>query len=176
MLLSTSPEVICIAVTHSKCRQRPEFLHRRSLFRQFEHPTSPAGTRAALEVGHDLVPGHRSHFRPGQALLHVYFTALVETAVWGAELAAALHPGGGDGLGMSRERIYVVEPQGPFEDDPNVTDKKLPGNPTESYRTTHPLRVVGELDSWEGHSPEVLQRMLDGLTRLRAQGLDLIED
>ncbi len=134
------------------------------------------GTRAALEVGDDLVPGHRSHFRPGRALLHVYFTALVETAVWGAELAAALHPGGGDGPGVPRERIYVVEPQGPFEDDPNVTDKKFPGNPTESYRTTHPLRVVRELDSWEGHSPEVLQRMLDGLTRLRAQGLDLIED
>ena len=101
----------------------------------------------------------------------------METAVWGAELASALHPGrGGDGLGPPRERIYVVEPQGPFEDDPNVTDKKFPGNPTESYRTTHPLRVVGVLDSWESHSPEVLQRMLDGLTRLRAQGLDLIQD
>lgn len=132
------------------------------------------GTRAALKVGDDLVPGHRSHFRPARALLRIYFTALVETAVWGAELAAALHPG--DGLGPPGGRIYVVEPQGPFEDDSNVTDKKFPGNPTESYRTTHPLRVVGELDSWEGHSPEVLQRMLDGLTRLRAQGLDLIED
>ena len=134
------------------------------------------GTRAALKVGDDLVPGHRSHFRPSRALLHVYFTTLVETAVWGAELAAALHPDGDDGLPVSRERIYVVEPQGPFEDDPNVTDKKFPGNPTESYRTAHPLRVVGELDRWERHSPEVLHRMLDGLTRLRAQGLDLIED
>ena len=134
------------------------------------------GTRAAFEVGDDLVPGHRSHFRPGRALRHVYFTTRVETAVWGAELAAALDPGVGDGLVAPRGRIYLVAPQGPFEDDPNVTDKKFPGNPTESYRTTHPLRVVGELDTWEGHSPEVLQRMLDGLASLRAQGLDVIED
>lgn len=94
----------------------------------------------------------------------VYFTALVETAVWGAELAA--------GLGGSAQpgRIYVVEPQGPFEDDPNVTDKRFPGNITQSYRTHHPLRVVGELDSWESHAPEMLQQMLTNLARLREQG------
>lgn len=135
------------------------------------------GTRAELEVGAEIVPGHRSHFRPARGLEHVYFTALVETAVWGAELAAALHPdGGGDGSGERRGRIYLVEPQGPFEDDPNVTDKRFPGNPTESYRTRHPLRVTGELETWEPHPPEVLQRMLDGLARLREQGLDVIED
>ena len=135
------------------------------------------GTRAALEVGVALVPGHHSHFRPGQPLLHVYFSSLVETAVWGAELAVALHPGEGGGFAPgARGRVYVVEPQGPFEDDPNVTDKKFPGNPTGSYRTIHPLRVVDELDSWEGHSPEVIQGMLNGLARLRAQGLDVIEE
>ena len=127
------------------------------------------GTRAALEVGAELVPGHRSNFQD-RVLRHVYFTALVETAVWGAELATALTGEGQPG------RIYVVEPQGPFEDDPNVTDKKFPGNVTQSYRTHHPLRVVGELEEWEGHAPEVLQRMLDGLARLREQRLDVIED
>ena len=101
---------------------------------------------------------------------HVYFTALVDTAAWGAELATAL-AGTGD-----RGRIYVVEPLGPFEDDPNVTDKRFPGNPTQSYRTRHPLRVVAEVDGWQGHDPEALQGMLDGLARLREQGLDVIED
>jgi hypothetical protein len=88
---------------------------------------------------------------------NIYFTALVDTAAWGAELATALAGSG------ERGRIYVVEPLGPFEDDPNVTDKRFPGNPTQSYRTRHPLRVVGEVDSWKGHDPEVLKGMLDHL-------------
>lgn len=147
------------AVTYDHCAHVPgPFFH---------------GTRAAVAVGAELVPGHRSHFRPARALQHVYFTAVVETAVWGAELAAALHP---DGSSRQRGRIYLVEPQGPFEVDPNVTDKRFPGNPTESYRTTHPLRVTGELETWTSHPPEVVQRMLDGLARLTEQGLDLIED
>jgi hypothetical protein len=128
------------------------------------------GTKAALEVGDELVPGHGSNFQEGRVSNHVYFTALVDTAVWGAELATAL---AGDG---ERGHVYVVEPLGPFEDDPNVTDKRFPGNPTRSYRTRHPLRVVGELDRWEGHAPEVLAGMLAGLARLREQGLDVIED
>ena len=101
---------------------------------------------------------------------HIYFTALVETAAWGAELATA--------LAGSEERghIYVVEPLGPFEDDPNVTNKRFPGNPTESYRTRDPLRVVGEVDDWTGHDPETLKHMLDSLAQLREQGLDVIED
>jgi rifampin ADP-ribosylating transferase len=94
----------------------------------------------------------------------------VETAAWGAELATAL-AGSAD-----RGRIYVVQPLGPFEDDPNVTDKKFPGNVTRSYRTRHPLRVVGEVDGWAGHPPEVVQGMLARLAILREQGLDLIED
>jgi rifampin ADP-ribosylating transferase len=95
---------------------------------------------------------------------------LVETAAWGAELASALAGSG------ERGHIYVVEPLGPFEDDPNVTNKRFPGNPTQSYRTRHSLRIVGEVDRWEGHDPEILQGMLDRLALLREQGLDLIED
>jgi hypothetical protein len=128
------------------------------------------GTKADLEAGDELVPGHGSNFQEGRVSNHVYFTALVDTAAWGAELATALA-----GIG-ERGRIYVVEPLGPFEDDPNVTDKRFPGNPTRSYRTRSPLRVVSELHDWQGHDPEVLQGMLDGLERLRQQGLDVIED
>ena len=101
---------------------------------------------------------------------NIYFTTLVGTAAWGAELAAALAGSG------ERGHIYVVEPLGPFEDDPNVTDKRFPGNPTASYRTRGALRILHELETWEGHAPEDLQNMLDSLAKLREQGLDLIED
>jgi rifampin ADP-ribosylating transferase len=128
------------------------------------------GTRSALEVGAELVPGYGSNFQEGRVSNHIYFTALVETAAWGAELATAL-------VGSpERGHIYVVEPLGPFEDDPNVTDKRFPGNPTQSYRTRHPLRVVAELESWLGHDPQTLKGMLDHLAQLREQGLDVIED
>ena len=137
-----------------------------------EHVGGPFhhGTRSALEVGEQLVPGRRSNFQEGRVSNHVYFTALVDTAAWGAELATALAGSG------ERGRIYLVEPLGPFEDDPNVTGKRFPGNPTRSYRTRHPLRVVGEVESWEGHAPEALTGMLDHLAELRRQGLDVIED
>ena len=128
------------------------------------------GTKAALEIGDELTVGHGSNYQQGRVLKHIYFSALVETAVWGAELAAALAGTG------ERGRIYEVEPLGPFEDDPNVTDKRFPGNPTRSYRSLHPLRVVGEVTDWQGHEPEVLQKMLDSLAVLRAEGRDLIED
>lgn len=128
------------------------------------------GTKAVLQVGDELVPGMGSNFHDGRVSNNIYFSALLETAVWGAELAVAL-----DGRG-AQGRIYVVEPTGPFEDDPNVTNKRFPGNVTQSYRTRHPLRVVGEVEAWEGHPPEVLQAMLDNIARLRAQGLDVIED
>ncbi len=128
------------------------------------------GTKSVVEVGEQLVRGHGSNFHAGRTSNNVYFTALVETAVWGAELAAAL---GGSG---ERGYVYVVEPTGPFEDDPKVTNKKFPANVTQSYRTRHPLRVVAEVESWEGHPPEVLAGMLDNLARLRDQGLDVIED
>lgn len=127
------------------------------------------GTGRSLPVGEQFVPGWPSNYRDGRIANHVYFAALIEPAVWAAELAVALT---GDG----RERVYVVEPLGPFEDDPNVTNKKFPGNVTRSYRTRHPLRVVEELRDWECHEPQVLQGMLDSIARMRAQGLDVIED
>ncbi len=128
------------------------------------------GTKSALEIGDELVAGYNSNFQLGRVSNNIYFTALVETAAWGAELATRL-------AGLNeRGHIYVVEPQGPFEDDPNVTDKKFPGNITQSYRTRHPLRIVGEVATWKGHDPEVLQGMLDRLAVLRQQGLDVIED
>ena len=128
------------------------------------------GTKSAFEVGDQLVHGHGSNFQEGRLSNNIYFTALVETAVWGAELATALAGSG------ERGHIYVVEPTGPFEDDPNVTNKKFPGNITQSYRTRHPLQVVGEVETWVGHAPEVLNGMLDNIARLREQGLDVIED
>lgn len=128
------------------------------------------GTKAVLAPGDELVSGFESNFRRGMRMNHVYFTTRVETAAWGAQLAAALAGPAHTG------RIYVVEPTGPFEDDPNVTDKKFPGNPTESYRTRHPLRVVAELNDWPSHSDDALATMLGALDRLREQGLDEIED
>lgn len=128
------------------------------------------GTKSVFLVGEELVPGYGSNFQAGRVSNNIYFTALVDTAAWGAELATALAGNG------TRGRIYVVEPLGLFEDDPNVTDKRFPGNPTQSYRTRSVLRVVGEVDGWEGHAPEVLQAMLDNLALLREQGRDVIED
>ena len=124
------------------------------------------GTKADLTAGETLVPGRRSNFEDGRVMNHVYFTATLDAATWGAELSV------GDGRG----RIYLVEPTGEFEDDPNVTDKRFPGNPTQSFRSRHPLRVVGELEGWIGHSPEKLQAMRDGLEALRARGEAAIED
>jgi hypothetical protein len=128
------------------------------------------GTAAALEPGDELRPGHGSNFHAGRVSNNVYFAAALETAVWGAELATALTGAGGRG------HVYEVEPLGPFEDDPNVTDKRAPGNPTRSFRSRHPLRVVREVPDWDGHPPEVLEGMLASLARLRAEGRDVIED
>ena len=123
------------------------------------------GTKADLKVGDLIGPGHGSNFAE-RKLGHIYFSATLDAATWGAELAR------GDGPG----RIYIVEPTGPFEDDPNLTDKKFPGNITASYRSREPLRITGEVEDWTGHSPEQLQAMRDGLARLREQGLDVIHD
>jgi hypothetical protein len=133
------------------------------------------GTRAAFASGDLVLPGRPSHFRPDRPLAHVYFTTRAETAAWGAELAAALAPADDDGS-PATARVYEVEPTGPFEDDPNVTDKKFPGNPTRSYRSREPLRVVSEVSGWTRHRPEELQGMLAGLARLRAEGLDIVWD
>jgi rifampin ADP-ribosylating transferase len=128
------------------------------------------GTKAALAIGDLIATGHRSHFQEGRALKHVYFSALLEPAIWGAELAVAL-----SGL-TGRGHIYVVEPTGPFEDDPNLTNKRFPGNPSRSYRSRAPLRVVGVVQDWQGHPPDVQQGMLNALADLKQRGLALIED
>ncbi len=128
------------------------------------------GTKAAVNVGDELVPGYGSNFQKGRVANNIYFSAVMESAVWGAELATAL---AGSSL---RGHIYVVEPLGPFEDDPNLTNKRFPGNPTRSYRSRHPLRVIEEVVDWQGHEPEALNEMLASLAVLREQGRDLIED
>lgn len=128
------------------------------------------GTKNRLEIGDLLVPGFQSNFEEGRVSNNVYFTAGLEAAVWGAELATALAGSAGRG------HIYIVEPTGVFEDDPNLTNKRFPGNPTRSYRTRQPLRIVGEVKDWSGHPPEVLQAMLDNLAALRRSGGAAIED
>jgi rifampin ADP-ribosylating transferase len=124
------------------------------------------GTRADLAPGDLLGPGYSSNYGGRRQANFVYLTATLDAATWGAELAA------GDGAG----RIYLVEPTGPIENDPNLTDKKFPGNPTRSYRTRDPLRVMGEVTDWEGHPPEVLQHMLDHLAELERLGIEAIND
>jgi rifampin ADP-ribosylating transferase len=122
-------------------------------------PTFYHGTRADLQAGGLLAPGFSSNYQE-QKLSWIYFSATLDAAIWGCELAA----------GDARERIYIVEPTGAFEDDPNLTDKKFPGNPTHSYRSRAPLRIVGEVEEWEGHPPERLKEMEDFLARLEAEG------
>ena len=124
------------------------------------------GTRAELEPGDLIEPGYRSNFGSRRKANHVYLTATVDAAVWGAELAVGEGPG----------RIYIVEPTGPIEDDPNLTDKKFPGNPTKSYRSRDPLRVMAERADWEGHAADVLQAMKDNLERLEQLGIEAIDD
>lgn len=117
------------------------------------------GTRAQLAPGDLLSPGFTSNYAD-RKLSWIYFSGGLDAAIWGCELAR----------GEGRERIYVVEPTGEFEDDPNLTDKRFPGNPTESYRSQAPLRVVGEVESWEPHPPEQLAEMKAALARMDAEG------
>ena len=124
------------------------------------------GTKADVQPGDFLEPGRDSNFGERKRANFIYLTATLDAATWGAELAM------GDGPG----RIYRVEPTGPFEDDPNLTDQKYPGNPTRSYRTREPLRVVGEFLDWEPHSPEVLQNMRARLAELKQRGVEAIND
>ena len=124
------------------------------------------GSKAELRPGDLVVVGHRSNFTEAAPLSWVYLTGTLDAAIWGAELAA----------GEGQERIYVVEPTGPISDDPNLTDKKFPGNPTRSYRTREPVRVVGELEGWTGHTSEQVQAMKDGLADLKRRGAAVIYD
>lgn len=124
------------------------------------------GTRADLRLGDFIAPGFRSNYGSRRKSNFVYLSATLEAAIWGAELAT------GDGA----ERIYIVEPTGPIENDPNLTDKKYPGNPTKSYRTREPLRITGEVSAWQGHSTEALQTMKDHLENLKRQGIEAIDE
>lgn len=124
------------------------------------------GTKADLRPGDLLRVGYRSNFGDAKTLSHIYFAGTLDAAIWGAELS----------LGDARERIYVVEPTGAFEDDPNLTDKKFPGNPTLSYRSRQPLRVVAEVVGWRGHAPETIAAMRAGLARLAESGEDVVID
>ncbi len=123
------------------------------------------GTRADLQHGDRIAVGYTSNYNKGQILSWVYCTGTLDAAIWGAELAS----------GSGQERIYVVEPTGPVMDDPNLTDKKFPGNPTLSYRSRDPLRVVGEVTKWKGHPPDQLRQMKEGLERLKTEGAKIID-
>lgn len=123
------------------------------------------GTKAYLKIGDLLEPQYLSNYQDKKSN-YIYFTATLDAAKWGAELATS----------KSKERIYIVEPLGDFENDPNLTDKKFPGNPTRSYRSKSPLKIIAELSSWERHSDEEINRMLTSLKKLREQGKAVIYD
>ena len=124
------------------------------------------GTKADLKIGDFIEIGLNSNYGQNKNAKYIYLTATLDAAIWGTELA----------LDEGRERIYLVEPTGPIEDDPNLTDKKFPGNPTKSYRSKHPFKVVGEITIWQGHLPEQVKAMKDGLAKLKEQGIEAIED
>lgn len=125
------------------------------------------GTRADLKPGDLIEPGRAPNFGDrGRATTYVFMARTLDAAIWGAELAAGQGPG----------RVYIVEPTGPIEDDPNLTDKKFRGNPTKAFRSREPLRVTGEVGHWQGHAPEIIQAMKDGLARLEQLGVEPLDD
>ena len=124
------------------------------------------GTKADLKPGDMIVPGYSSNYGTRKTAAYVYLAATLNAATWGAELAAGEGPG----------RIYIVKPTGPIEDDPNLTNKRYPGNPTKSYRTRGALEVTGEVTDWQPHAPEELKAMTDHLEQLRQKGVEAIED
>ena len=124
------------------------------------------GTKADLMIGDLIEAGYVSNFGKRKRANFVYLTATLDAATWGAELA----------IGPGRGRIYIVEPTGIIEDDPNLTDKKFPGNPTLSYRSRDPLRIIAEVTHWQGHSTEQLLQRKESLARLKAEGADIIID
>jgi hypothetical protein len=124
------------------------------------------GTKGDLKLGDFIEIGFNSNFGQRKNAKYIFLTATLDAAIWGAELALGEGPG----------RIYLVEPTGPIEDDPDLTDKKFPGNPTKSYRSTHPFKVVGEVTIWQGHSPEQVKAMKDGLAKLKEQGIQSLND
>lgn len=124
------------------------------------------GTKADLKVGDNIEVGFNSNFGQRINAKYIFLTATLDAAIWGAELA----------FGQGRERIYLVEPTGPIEDDPDLTDRKFAGNPTKSYRSVHPFKVVGEVTVWQGHPLEQVRAMTDGLAKLKGQGINSLND
>ena len=124
------------------------------------------GTKADMKVGDLIEVGFNSNYGQKKNAKYIFLTATLDAAIWGAELA----------FGEERERIYLVEPTGEIEDDPDLTDKKFPGNPTKSYRSTHPFKVVGEVTVWQGHSQEQVKTMKEALAKLKEQGIDSLND
>jgi hypothetical protein len=124
------------------------------------------GTKADLKVGDLIEPGYASNYGKRKEAKFVYFTATLGAATWGAELA----------VGAGRGRIYIVEPTGSIEDDPNLTNKRFPGNPTKSYRSRNPVRIIGEITDWSGHSADQLKEMFDHLESLKQRGIEAIEE
>ncbi len=124
------------------------------------------GTKADLKIGELVEVGYNSNYGNNQHSKYIFLTSTLDAAIWGAELAA------GDG----NERIYLVEPTGPIEDDPDLTDKKFPGNPTKSYRSAHAFKVVGEVTLWQGHAPDHLKAMKEGLAKLIEQGINSLNE
>ena len=124
------------------------------------------GTKADLKIGDRIEVGQNSNYGQRNNAKYIYLTGTLDAAIWGAELA----------LGEAPERIYLVEPTGPIEDDPNLTDKKFPGNPTKSYRSKEPFIIVGEITIWQGHPSEQVEAMKAGLAKLKEQGVEAIED
>src|SRR5687768_12127755 len=148
-------------MTNTKSEKDPDKTMQSPFVQTYFH-----GTKAHLKPGDLISPGLNSNYGQQKKAKYIYLTATLDAAIWGAELA----------LGEGRERIYLVEPTGPIEDDPNLTDKKFPGNPTKSYRSKQPFKVVGEITVWQGHLAEQVKAMKDGLAKLREQGIEAIED
>ncbi len=124
------------------------------------------GAKADLKVGDLIQAGFNSNYGQQKNAKYIFLSATLDASIWGAELA----------VGEGRERIYLVEPTGQIENDPDLTDKKFPGNPTMSYRSTEPFRVVGEVTVWQGHPSEQVKAMKDALQKLKEQGINSLND
>lgn len=146
---------------HNKNEQKPTGQGTTPFAQTYFH-----GTRADLKVGDLIEVGFNSNYGQKKNAKYIFLTATLDAAIWGAELA----------FGGERERIYLVEPTGAIEDDPDLTDKKFPGNPTKSYRSVHPFKVVGEVTIWQGHPTEQVKMMKEHLERLKEQGINSLND
>ena len=140
---------------------KPNLPNQSPFFQTYFH-----GTKADLKIGDFIEIGVNSNYGQRKNAKYIYLTATLDAAIWGAELAFGEQPG----------RIYLVEPTGPIEDDPNLTDKKFPGNPTKSYRSKLPFKIVGEVTVWQGHAPEQVKAMKDAVAKRTEQGIEAIED